>query len=166
MEWATRKASTSNAGVGWNGSPGRISPEIGADVHLVEALRDQRQREPRPVDRNVALAEEEGQGAHVVLVGVGEEHRAELGGRVTQVAEVGDDQLDAGKLWGWEEQAGVDQEELVLALEDHRVEADFAESAEGDDAQHCGGTYARSSLARAAFRRRGAHQRSLRVRAQ
>jgi len=54
------------------------------------------QGEPGLVDWHAALAEEEGQGAHVILVRVGEQHCAELGGGVSQVTEVGDDQLDAG----------------------------------------------------------------------
>ena len=113
-------------------------PQVGADVHLVEPLGHQRQGEAGAVDRDHALAEQEGQRADVVLVGVGEEHRAELGGRVPEVAEVRDDQLHAGELGRRKEQAGVDEEELVPALEDHRVQADLAQTAEGDDAQHAG----------------------------
>ena len=132
MECATRNASTSNAGVGWNGSPGRISRRSARTSIWSRRSATSASVSRVPVDGNVALAKEEGQGADVVLVRVGEEDRAELGGCVTQVSKVGDDQLDAGKLRRREEQAGVDQQELVLALEDHRVEANLTRVRRGE----------------------------------
>ena len=117
---------------------GEDLPEVGPDVHLVEPLGHQRQGEAGAVDRDHALAQQERQRADVVLVRVGEEHRPELGGAVPEVAEVRDDELDPGQLGRGKEQTGVDEEELVPALEHHRVQANLAESAEGDDAQHGG----------------------------
>ena len=70
---------------------GEDLPQVGADVHLVEPPGHQRQGEAGAVDRNHPFAEQEGQRADVVLVGVGEQHRAELGCRVPEVAEVRDD---------------------------------------------------------------------------
>ena len=135
---------------------GEDLPQIGADVHLLQALGDQGQGEPGPVDRHAALAEQERQGAHVVLVRVGEQHGPELGGGVPEVAEVGDDQLHPGKLGGREEQARVHQQQLVLTLEDHRVQADLTQSAERDDPQH-----ASTLVSRPAARARGERLRSL-----
>jgi len=125
---------------------GEDLPEVGPDVHFIEPLGDKRQGEAGAVDGDGTLAEEEGERADVVLVGVGEQHRAELGGGVPEVAEVRNDQLHPRELGRRKEQARVDEEQLVPALEDHRVQADLTESAEGDDAQHVFGQYANDSF--------------------
>ena len=54
-------------------------------------------------------------------------------GVLPQPGEVREDEVDAEHLELGEHQAAVEQEELVLALEDHAVAADLAEAAEEGD---------------------------------
>ena len=64
----------------------------------------------------------------MVLVGVREDDRADL--PALEVAEVGEDQIDAEMLVAREREPGVDHERLPSELEDGHVLADLAESAE------------------------------------
>ena len=56
--------------------------------------------------------------------------------RSLQVAEVGQDQVDAEVLVAREREPGVDDDRLAADLEDGHVLADLAEAAERDHPQH------------------------------
>ena len=71
----------------------------------------------------------------MVLVAVGEDDPEHLLVLSEQVADVGDDEVDAGHVLAGEHQAGVDDQDLVVPLQGPHVAADLAEPAEGDVAE-------------------------------
>ena len=73
----------------------------------------------------------------MVLVAVGEDHGTDRAGPVPQVGEVGQDEVDAEVLVPREGEAGVDDDDLPLALVDGHVLADLAEPAQGHDPAGC-----------------------------
>jgi len=98
---------------------------------LVELRLDETERQPRRPDLgDLHLPQEVGQRTHVILVRVREHNGAN--GAVSQVAEVGQDQVDAEVLVARERHAGVDDDPLVAELVDRHVLADLAQSAERD----------------------------------
>ena len=95
-------------------SPSLTSSQLRADPVLLELLVDQRQRQPRPDDRDVgALAQQVGHAADVVLVPVGEDDADDGVEPVPDPAEVGQDHVDAGLVLLGEEHAAVDDEQLA-----------------------------------------------------
>ena len=70
----------------------------------------------------------------MILVAVGDEQRAQLVAPVAQVAEIVDDDVYAVHLFVGKHQAAVDGDDVVLRLEQRHVAADFAATAERDDA--------------------------------
>ncbi len=98
---------------------------------LVELRLDEAERQARREDlAHAHLAEEVRQRADVILVRVREDHRAHVA--VSQVAEVGQDQVDAEVLVAREGESGVDDDRLAGDLEHGHVLADLAEPAERD----------------------------------
>jgi hypothetical protein len=73
------------------------------------------------------------QRADVVLVAVRQDDGADRAGAVTEVGEVGQDEIDAEVLVPRERQAGVDDDDVPPALVDGHVLADLAEAPERDD---------------------------------
>src|SRR3954454_15617108 len=71
----------------------------------------------------------------MVLVPVGEDDRLDVVQPVPDVAEVGQDQVDAGLLVVGEQHAAVDDQQLAVVLEHGHVAADLPETSERDDAQ-------------------------------
>ena len=69
----------------------------------------------------------------MVFVAVGDDDAAQLFLALQQVADIGDDQVDAQHLFLGEHQAGIDDDDVVVVLDGHHVLADFAQAAEGDD---------------------------------
>ena len=122
--------------------PSSIGPASGLDLAqlggvqqpvLVELRLDEPERQPRrEIVSHAHLAQEVGQRADVILVGVREDHREHVA--VAQVAEVGEDEVDAEVLVAREREAGVDDDRLAAELEDGHVLPDLAESAERDHA--------------------------------
>ena len=80
------------------------------------------------------VAAEVGEGAHVVLVAVREEHGAQLFGVGVEVGVVGNDEVDAEHLLVGEHEPDVDDDDVVAVLEQHHVAPDLTEAAERDDA--------------------------------
>ena len=114
---------------------------------LVQLGLDQGEREPGGPDlRHLHLAHQVREGADVVLVAVGEDHGAYRARPLTKEREVRQDEVDAEVLVARERQAGVDDDDLALALVDGHVLADLAEAAEGDDP--AGSVHIGSSLRR------------------
>ena len=81
------------------------------------------------------LAQQVRHRADVVLVAVGQDDRLDVVPAVPEVAEVRQDQVDAGLLGVGEQHAAVDDEQPAAVLEDRHVAADLAEAAERDDPQ-------------------------------
>ena len=70
----------------------------------------------------------------MILVAVREDDRVEAAGRVAQVGEVGQHEVDAEHLVAREREAAVDQDAALALLDHGHVVADLAEAAERDDA--------------------------------
>ncbi len=87
----------------------------------------------RAVHGQPNFAQEIGEGADVVLVAVREDDRAKALALGERVGEVGDDVVDPGQFVVREHQPAVDGEEVVAGLDEHHVEADLAEAAEGNE---------------------------------
>ena len=113
---------------------GLLQPRRGGEAVLVELRLDQPERQLRP-DHDVAvdLAEEVRQPADVILVAVREHDRADAA--VAQVADVGEDEVDAEVLVAREGEPGVHDHDVVAVLVDGHVLADLAEAAQRNDAK-------------------------------
>ena len=99
---------------------------------LFELAFDVGEGELGAVDGDVELGEDPGQAADVVLVAVGEDDAADLGAVLDEVADVGDDDVDAEELFFGKHEAGVDDDDVVAVAECEAVHAELAESAERD----------------------------------
>ena len=109
------------------------------DAVLAAFLGHQRQRELRSDERDVgAQLEQERDGADVVLVRVGEHQRLDVVEPILDVAQVGQDQVDAGFVVSGEEHAAVDDQQPAQVLENGHVAADFADAPEGRHPQSAG----------------------------
>ena len=114
----------------------------GAQIGLEEAVflqpvAHQGQGHRRPVHRHASVAQEIREGADVVLVAMREEDRAKVAALGQRVREVGDHVVDAGQLVIGKHQPAVDGDEIVAGLDEHHVQTDLAEAAEGDE-PNCG----------------------------
>ncbi len=106
------------------------------DAVLLELGVHKGERQLGADERDVpAHAQQVGHGADVVLVTVGEDHGLDVVETVLDVAEVGQDQVDAGLVVLGEQHAAVDDEQAAPVLQDGHVATHLAEPSQGDDAQ-------------------------------
>ena len=106
------------------------------ELVLLDLVAEQAARQGRGVDRHAReLGQHVRQRADVVLVGVGDEERLDVGAALLEVGDVGDDEVDAEHLLVGEHQAAVDDDDLVAVFEDVHVLADLAHPAERDDSE-------------------------------
>ena len=106
------------------------------ELVLLDLVAEQPAGQGRGIDRDAGeLRQHVRQGADVVLVGMGDQERLDVGAPFLQVGDVGDDQVDPEHLLVGEHQAAVDHDDLVAVLEDVHVLADLAHPAERDDAE-------------------------------
>ena len=71
-----------------------------------------------------------GQGADMVLMPVGDEDRADLVLVLPQIADIGQDKVDAELLFLGESDAAVDDDDVPLGFQAKHVAADLGETAE------------------------------------
>ena len=107
------------------------------ELVLLDLVAEQAAGEGRGVDRARpgTPGRTYGRRADVVLVGVGDEERLDVGAALLEVGDVGDDEVDAEHLLVGEHQPAVDDDDVVAVLEDVHVLADLAHPAERDDAE-------------------------------
>lgn len=104
------------------------------DAVLLELRLDERERQARPDQRDVALqAQQIRDGPDVVLVTVREDDADDVIQAVADRLEVGKDQVDTRLVLLGEEHAAVDDQDLAVVLEHGHVPADLAEAADRDD---------------------------------
>lgn len=89
--------------------------------------------EGRAVNGDVEFGEEEGEGADVVFVGVGDNDAANFVFVLSKVGEIGDYDIDAVVLFVWEADSAIDNDDVVFGFDDGAVFTDFSGTAEGDD---------------------------------
>src|SRR5699024_8991882 len=107
----------------------------GLDPVFLELGLDERDRQLRAEDRDVALAAQQiGHGTDVVLVAVGQDEPDDVVEAVIEVGEVGEDEVDAGLVLFGEEHAAVDDEQFAVVFEHGHIAPDLTEPAERDDA--------------------------------
>ena len=111
--------------------------ELGAlhQAVLLQLQLDEARGEPGAVDGHVHLLEHVGDGADVVLMPVGDEEPADPGPVLDEIADVGDDQVDAVHVVPGEGHAAVHHDDLAAVLIGGHVLADLIETAQGDDFQ-------------------------------
>jgi hypothetical protein len=115
-----------------------FEPDERVVVELVflDLVSQEPARKDRRVDRHPRkLREHVRQRADVILVGMGDEERTDVGAALLEVGDVGDDEVDAKHLLVGEHQAAVDDDDVVAVLEDVHVLADLPYPAERDDPQ-------------------------------
>jgi hypothetical protein len=71
----------------------------------------------------------------VVLVTVRENNGADEGSVLNKIADVGDDDVDAEKLFLGEHETGVNDNDVVIETESEAVHAELAQAAERDNLQ-------------------------------
>ena len=110
--------------------------QLGAVEHpgLLDAVAGEAERQRRAVDRDGDVAQQVGEPAGVVLVGVGEHDALDPVGVLAQVGEVGQDEVDAGHVGVGEHEPAVDDEDAPVDLEAEAVAPDLTQPAEEDDA--------------------------------
>jgi hypothetical protein len=116
---------------------GSHRPQISAlgQAVLAQLVGHQRQRHRRAVDGHLGLPQQIGHRPDVVLVAVGEEEGAEALALGQRVGKIGNDVVDAGHLVGIREhEPAVHGDQVVAELDQHHVEADLAEAAQGYEA--------------------------------
>ena len=85
------------------------------------------------------LGQDVGQAADVVLVGVRDQERPDLGAVLLEVGDIGHDEVDAEHLLVGEHEPAVDDDDVVAVLEHVHVLADLPHPAERDDAERRAG---------------------------
>ena len=93
---------------------------------FLEAHADQAQRQRRGVNRRRQSRQQKSQGADMVFVPVRDQVRAQLVATLFHVTRVRDDVIHPVHLFGWKQQSGVDDDQVVGCLEDHHVATDVA----------------------------------------
>jgi hypothetical protein len=93
---------------------------------LFELALDIGQGELGAVDRDVQLGEDPGQAADVVFVTVGEADAADLVAVLDQIANVGNDNVDAKQLFFGKHQSGVDDDDVVVEAKGEAVHSELA----------------------------------------
>ena len=106
------------------------------ELVLLDLVAEQAAGQGAGVDRHAReLGQHVRQAADVVLVGVGDEERADLLAVLLEIRDVGDDEVDAEHLLVGEHEPAVDDDDVVAVLEEVHVLADLAHPAERDDAE-------------------------------
>ena len=104
------------------------------ELVLLDLVAEESARQRAGVDGHAGeLREHVRQRADVILVGMGDEERLDVGAAFLEVRDVGDDEVDPEHLLVREHQTAVDDDDLVPVLEDVHVLADLAHPAERDD---------------------------------
>jgi hypothetical protein len=98
---------------------------------LVELALHIGESELGAVDRDVELGEDPRETADVVFMPVRKDYPADLRAVLDEIADVGDDDIDAEQLFFGEHEAGVDDEDVVAETQSETIHAELTESAEG-----------------------------------
>jgi len=93
---------------------------------LVELALDVGEGELGAIDRDVELGEDPGKATDVVFMPVCEYDAADLVAVLDEVADVGNDDVDAEQLFFGEHQASVDYDNVVAVAESETVHAELA----------------------------------------
>ncbi len=102
---------------------------------LFELALDEGEGELGAVDGDVEFGEDPGQAADVVLVPVGEDDGADFISVFSEIADIGDDDIDAQQLFFGKHQAGIDDDDVILPPECHAVHTELAQAPERDHSQ-------------------------------
>ena len=104
------------------------------ELVLLDLVAEEAARERRGVDRHAReLGQHVRQRADVVLMGMGDDERLDVGAAFLEIGDVGDDEVDAEHLLVGEHQPAIDDDDLVAVFEDVHVLADLPHPAERDD---------------------------------
>src|SRR3989338_677199 len=120
--------------------PGLCRPDLSQIGRLVEAVfaqlvAQQAEGQPRAEDRDRKLPQDVRESADMVFMGVCQDDSKKLFFVFQQVAYVGDDQIDPQEVRPRKHQAAVDRERGFAVLDEHHVEPELSQSAQGYDSQ-------------------------------
>ena len=118
--------------------PDRTRADRPCDLSLASSslTRDQTERQFGCVNRSGAMSGDQvGQRADMILMPVGDEDGADLVPARAQIADVGQDEVDAELLFLREADAAIDDDDVVFVFEQEHVLADLGETAEEDQFQ-------------------------------
>ena len=87
------------------------------------------------IHRDIELGQDEGKGAGMVFVTVGYENAPDLIPPFQQVADVRDDQVNAGHVLLWEEHTAIYCDDVLVVLQDHHVLSDFPQPSQGNNSK-------------------------------
>ena len=101
---------------------------------LFQLALDIGQRELRAIHRHVQLGQDPRQPADVVLMPMRQQDRADLVAVLRQVADIGNDNVDAQQLFFRKHQAGIDDDNVILPAEGHAVHPELTKAPQGNHA--------------------------------
>ena len=134
IEWPTRNGIAVNGPICELVAGIERQERVRGELVLLDLDPEEAAGERRGVDRHAReVRQDVRQAADVVLVGVGDQERLDVGLALAQVGDVGDDEVDAEHLLVGEHQPAVDDDDVVAVLDDVHVLADLPHPAERDD---------------------------------
>ena len=104
-------------------------------VVLVELMPHQTEGKGRAEHRSVGYFQQVGQRADVILVGVGQHDSGDQRTVFLYVIQIRDDEIDTQHVVFRKHQPGIDDKQRRAVLEDHHIETNFTEPAQGNDFQ-------------------------------
>ena len=136
MEWLTWMNSTGELPRP-DGTARLHGDELGAldETVLLQFQLDEAGGEAGAVDGHVHLFKDVGNGAHMVLVAVGDEEASDAGAVLDEVGHVGDDAVDAVHIVPGKGHAAVHDDDLPAVLVGGHILADLVETAQRNDFQ-------------------------------
>ncbi len=102
---------------------------------FLELFPDEPQGEGRAEEGRSDVPQDKGEGADVVFVAVGEDDAADLLPVLTEIGDVGDDDVDPQHVRFGKHEAAVHHDDVVSVLKDGHVHPDLPHSTQGDDLQ-------------------------------
>ncbi len=116
-----------------------MHPRPADEAVLLQFVAQQPQGQAGAVDRRIAQPlQQEGDGADMVFVAVGQDQGADVAGAAVESRDVGEDQIDPEHVGLGEHQAAVDDEDFAAALQGHQVQADLPQPPQGEEADGIG----------------------------
>src|SRR5690606_21562296 len=110
--------------------PHRHWMELRSEPHLLDAPSGELQGEPGPVDRDVDVPQEIGEGSHVVLVAMREYDEVDVFSTLGQPRPIREHQIDTQHVLFGEHEAAVDEADPAFDLESCTVAPDLSEPAQ------------------------------------
>jgi len=107
--------------------------DVFQELMFFEFFPEEGQGQGGTVNGQIIFAQEKGHRADMVFVAMGKDQRQNLFPAVSQVGEIRDHHIYAQHVVFGEHDAGINEDQAVIGLEDHSIETDFPQAAEEDE---------------------------------